>query len=219
MTVPTPCRVLVVDDDPMGRSFIAALLAPTAWVLQLAATAHDALDAVETGAPDVVVVDPGLPDMGGVDLIRRLAAGRPGLPVLVLTMVSSERHILEALRAGACGYLFKEDMGRRLVPAIQEALAGGSPLSPAVARLVLAQIRREGAPPVASRPCPELTSREVRVVELLARGLRYGDVAASLAISVNTVRTHVRSIYEKLAVNSRTEAVMAAMDRGLLVRR
>jgi DNA-binding NarL/FixJ family response regulator len=168
-------------------------------------------------APQVALVDLGLPDISGVELIRRIAAACPNLPIVVLTVCTEDAQILEAFRAGARGYLFKEDLGRDLVPALDEALAGGAPMSRPVARLVLEQLReaevteRPSAPPL-----PALTDRERQVVEQLARGLSYELVGTVLGISTNTVRTYIRTIYEKLCVCSRTEAVVVALRLGLV---
>lgn len=186
------------------------LLAGGPFEPTIAGTVAEARDALAGVRPDLVICDLGLPDGDGVDLIAEIVRQRPELPVLVLTVASSEARILAALRVGACGYLLKEDLGSRLVTAIGEALAGGVPMSRAVARVVLSQVRGRGA------PGPALTPRELSIVEMLSRGHSYEDVATGLGISVNTVRSHVRSLYDKLEVSSKTEAVMEALRRGFI---
>jgi DNA-binding NarL/FixJ family response regulator len=212
--VSAPQRVLVVEDDRRLRALIPGLMGGHGLVVTCVGSARDALASLDAVDPDVVVVDLGLPDMDGVDLIEILRARRPATPVVVLTIASSEARIMAALRKGACGYLFKEDLGRRLAPAIADAFDGGAPMSPAVAQLVLAQVRA----PRALRPSSDatLTPREQEVIEHIARGLTYDEVAVSLGVTVNTVRTHIRVLYGKLDVTTKTEAVMAALRLGLL---
>lgn len=214
--------VLVEDDRRLGsvvqllaKGTFDVLLAPSGREAQKLLT-HDTHD-----APEAVLVDLGLPDLDGVDLIRWIRERHPRVPVLVLTVASAEARIFAALRAGACGYLFKEDLGQRLLPAIEEALAGGAPMSRDVALKLVEHVRRgeESAahePPTSRGPLPVLTPKERAVLERFSQGESYDDVAQSLDISVNTVRTHARALYEKLDVTSKTEAVVVAITRGLL---
>jgi DNA-binding NarL/FixJ family response regulator len=210
-------RLLIIEDERRLRETIGSLL--HAYQPALAANAKEALALLDTVDPSLIVCDLGLPDLDGVELIAQMVARRPSTPILVLTVAATEARILAALRAGARGYLFKEDLGRRLETAVEEALLGGVPLSPAVAQLLLSQVRG-GAPPATTTQASDgvLTQREREVLERLARSLTYDEAATDLGVSVNTVRVHVRSLYEKLEVSSRTEAVMAAMARGLLPR-
>ncbi len=138
----------------------------------------------------------------------------------MLTVASTEQRIRAALRAGARGYLFKEDLGRRLVVAIEEALQGGIPMSTAVAELLLAQLRVGGGEAISAQDAASgpLTTREHQVLQRLARSLTYDETAADLGVSINTVRSYVRTIYDKLDVSTRTEAVLAALERGFLPR-
>ncbi len=211
--------VLFVEDDARYQRSIAALLPPSELEVTFASSGKEALRLLPSVKPDVCVVDLGLPDMAGDELIRELTLLRPGLPIVVLSIASSEAKIIGALRAGAAGYLLKEDAARLLTRAIDEALLGGAPMSASVAQMVLSELRAVGSPkaPVAGagdeRP---LTRREVEIVEYLARGLSYENVGTALGISANTVRAHIRSIYDKLVVASKTEAVMAALRLGLL---
>jgi DNA-binding NarL/FixJ family response regulator len=206
--------VLLVEDDHRQRELVTDVLSDRGLRVTAVPFARDALARLQEIAPDVVVVDLGLPDLDGVDLIRMIRERHPSLPIIVLTVATSEARILAALRAGAAGYLFKEDAGRRLATAILDAFDGGSPMSPAVAQLVLAQIRTPHAPQ------PEqgegLTARERDVIGGIARGLTYEEVATTLGVSINTVRSHIRVIYDKLDASTKTEAVLAALRRGLL---
>jgi DNA-binding NarL/FixJ family response regulator len=182
-------------------------------------SAREALAVLDELEPEVAVVDLGLPDLDGVDLIAELRRRRASLPIVVLTIASSEARVLAALRAGACGYLLKEDIATRLAAAIEDAIAGGAPMSNTAAHFVLARVRGEapapGPQPPTSRECG-LSPRQLEVLALLARGLRYGEVAEQLELSVDTVRSHVRAIYERLQVTSKTEAVLVAMRLGLV---
>jgi DNA-binding NarL/FixJ family response regulator len=162
--------------------------------------------------PDVALVDLELPDEG-LPLVAELAKCRPAVPTVVVTAVSEEARILMALRAGAVGYVFKDDVGQRTVPIVEEAIRGGTPLSRSVARLLLRTFRGD-EPKVTVRT--ELTPREQGVLGMLARGKSYAEVGSTLGVSENTVRSHVRSIYEKLGASSKTEAVMVGLRMGLL---
>lgn len=210
----TPARVLVVEDDPRFREQLAELLGGAAFEPHLASTGQEALKTFATIRPDVCLLDLGLPDVDGEDLIRRLQGLDPGVPLVVLTVATARAKILGALRAGALGYVLKEDLYRVGV-AIEDALAGGAPMSRQVARVVLSQVRDADLVP-AKGPEHGLTPREVEVVESLSRGLTYANVASALGMSTNTVRQHVRSIYYKLAVASKTEAVLEALRLGVI---
>lgn len=206
-------RVLMVEDDTRLWRVTTALFEGCDVEVTFVATAAQALQHTDETAFDVALVDLGLPDLDGVQLITLLREKCPETPLIVLTVASSETRILAALRAGATGYLLKEDLGSRLVPGVLDALVGGAPLSPAAAKIVLGQLRGATSPEPHG---PGLTAREREVIEGIARGLTYDDVAVALGISTNTVRTHIRSSYEKLGVATKAEAVALAMRRGLL---
>jgi DNA-binding NarL/FixJ family response regulator len=212
---------LVVEDDRRLRELLGSVLCPPGWKAVLTATAAEAMAAVSVAAtrPSVIVLDLGLPDMDGVALIRRLRAVDADLPIVVLTVRTDADDVVAAFRAGAQGYLLKEDLGRGLGAALEEALHGGAPISRDVARHVLAEVRRGDVAGVREASPPALTDRELQVLGKFADGLSYGEVAASLNVSVNTVRSYVRAIYEKLAVDSKTSAVLAAVRLGLIAPR
>jgi DNA-binding NarL/FixJ family response regulator len=210
--------MLVVEDDRRLGAVLERLLGSSEIEAVIAPSGKRALELVARSTFDLVLVDLGLPDLDGVDLITQVVARCPRTPVLVLTIVSAEERIFAALRAGACGYLYKEDLGSRLLPAIDEALGGGTPMSPDVTRLLVEHVRRGGASTGQEhdRRADILSERERAVLERFASGERYEDVARALDVSVNTVRSHVRSIYDKLDVCSKTEAVVVATRLGLL---
>ena len=203
--------LLLVEDDAPTRSAIQRVVEGAGYRVAAYGRGIAALDAFRSNPPELVLLDLGLPDIDGVELVRALRGAHDNVPIIVLSVVTSESRILEALRAGALGYLFKEDLGR-LLPALTEALAGGAPMSPSVARLVLEQLRERPSQP----PPALLTGREREVLERLAEGLSYEQIALTLSVALNTVRTHVRSIYRKLDTNHRRETVRRARELHLL---
>jgi DNA-binding NarL/FixJ family response regulator len=168
----------------------------------------------ESSPPDVVLVDIGLPGMSGIEGIRILKKEFPHLLSIVLTVYGDDERIFNALYAGACGYLLKKTPAAQLVQAIREAVNGGSPMSPDVARRVVELFRKFG--PIA-RTENELTPHEMRLLGLLIEGHNYKTAAAQLDVSVNTVAFHIRHIYEKLQVHSKSEAVAKALSTGLFL--
>ncbi|MEI9947573.1 MAG: response regulator transcription factor [Pseudomonadota bacterium] len=207
-------RVLVVEDDREFRDSLTTLL-KARFDSRCVGTAADAFDVLSDFTPDVCLVDLGLPDIDGEELIRKLQARDAEVPVIVLTVATSGTRILGALRAGAVGYLLKEDLDQ-VVVAIHDALAGGAPMSRQVARVVLSELKSSLPGPRLAKDSTVLTARETEVVDALARGLTYDNIASALSISSNTVRHHVRSIYHKLAVASKTEAVLEALRLGVI---
>lgn len=205
-------RILVVEDDRRLQETLSQVLSSVRFAF--ASTAHDALEQVRAEPFELILVDLGLPDLDGVLLLDQLHRLDPRRPLLVLTSASTRERVLAALRAGACGYLLKEELGARLEDAIHEALAGGMPMSAAAAQYVLEQLRGELPPPGAKA----LSERERELLQLFARGLTYGQVAEQLGVSINTVRTHVRGTYEKLHAANKAEAVMIALREGWISR-
>lgn len=209
--------LILIEDDPRVRAAVRNLLsdvpsAPYTWLGEA-----DSLAAARALCarvrPDVLLLDLELPDGRGEDLLREFRTAYPSCVALVLTVFADDGHVFEALRAGAVGYLLKEDIPARLRTSLDELAVGGSPMSPRIARRVLESF-------AAPRPLQAtLTGREREVTELLARGLTYADVGVSLGITTNTVRTFIRSIYDKLQVESKTEAVLEALRLGLVAKR
>ncbi len=207
-------RVLVVEDDREFRDSLSTLLRAR-FDGRCVGTAAEAFELLSDFAPEVCLVDLGLPDLDGEELIRELQARNSQVPIVVLTVATSGARILGALRAGAVGYLLKEDLDQ-VVVAIHEALAGGAPMSRQVARVVLSELKGPSPETARAKASAVLTARETEVVDALARGLTYDNIASALSISANTVRHHVRSIYHKLAVASKTEAVLEALRLGVI---
>ena len=208
-------RVGIVEDQREIREGLALLIGASpgfgcagAW-----GSMEDALAALPAGLPDVLLVDLELPGMSGTDGIRILKEQHPSLLLLVLTVYGDDDRIFEAVCAGACGYLLKKTPPARLLEAIAEAAAGGSPMSPAVARRVL-ELFRQCRPP--ERSGHELTPHQARLLRLFVEGHNYKSAAAELHVSVNTIAFHVQQIYAKLQVHSKSEAVVKALRTGII---
>ncbi|TFW26506.1 response regulator transcription factor [Duganella callida] len=216
-----PTSVLIVEDEPeLLHRFSAALLAEEGLQLVAAvATGAAALAVLSASVPDVVLLDLGLPDIDGIAVIRHVMQHRPECDVLVVTMFGDDDHVFAALEAGATGYLLKDVGLDRIAASIHELRGGGSPISPSIARRVLARMR--GAAPADAAggqppPAAVLTPREIELLKLTAKGLSFDKVGELLGISPHTVVAHVKKIYRKLAVHSRAEAVYEATQMGLL---
>lgn len=206
-------RVVLVDDDLAVRTGLSLFIgaAPGMAWLGAFATAEEALVRIPALRPDIVLMDIQLPGMSGIDCIRRLKETHPGIQILMLTVFEDHDRIFRSLEAGATGYLLKQTAPERLLEAIRELHRGGAPMSAQIARLVVETFRRPLSS--AKAPSPALSPREQEIIDLLARGQLYKEIAAHLGLSVETVRTHLRNIYEKLQVRSRTEAVMKVYGR------
>ncbi|WP_367872013.1 response regulator transcription factor [Luteolibacter sp. Populi] len=202
-----PCSISIVEDNlPLAEELQALFESqPDMQVLDAFASAEAALRALPARMPDVLVVDIRLPGMSGVELIATLKPRFRELPILVLTMYEESDLIFDALKAGASGYLLKRVAGEELCDAVRQIQRGGSPMSPSIARKVVDSFR---APTLPEPEGPRLSPREQEILGLLANGALYKEIAGDLGISLDTVRTHLRRIYEKLHVHTRTEAVV-----------
>ncbi len=219
-----PTTVLIVEDEPeFLQHFSAAVQADAELsLIGAVATGRAGLALLDAQPPDVLLVDLGLPDVGGLELIRHAARHHPACDVLVVTMFADDAHVIGSIEAGATGYLLKDAKGPRIAAAIHELRAGGSPISPSIARRVLKRFRvgSDATPPVPAQTPPAepspLSERETEILRLVAKGLSFDTVGETLSISPHTVVTHVKNIYRKLAVHSRGEAVYEASQMGLL---
>jgi DNA-binding NarL/FixJ family response regulator len=207
-------RVAIVEDDKQIREGLADLIATTSGFSCVISSGsmEQALIKIDRDPADIVLVDIGLPGISGIEGIRRLKQKFPKMLFLVLTIYEDDERIFDALCAGACGYLLKKTPSDRLLESIRDAMQGGSPISPEVAHHVI-QLFQKVQP---EKDAKQLTPYEVRVLKLLAQGNSYNSAAENLGISVNTIRFHVRSIYEKLHVHSKSEAVAKALRTRLI---
>jgi DNA-binding NarL/FixJ family response regulator len=213
---------MIVEDDSEARADLQAAVeeAPETLLVCAAQTGRDAIAQLAAHDPDVLLVDLGLPDVHGTDVIRAARRMLPACDVMVITVLGDEQSVFASIEAGATGYVLKETPNRQLVDCILELRAGGAPMSPAIARLVLDRMRslaaahEEGAH--SAHEHTELTSREVEVLRALSWGYTYSEIGKRLRISVNTVGTHIKSSYRKLAVRTGAAAVARASELGLL---
>ena len=203
-------RLLLADDHPVVRDGLRGMLAGEDGleVVGEAASGAEAVAVCDRERPDVVLMDLQMPEMDGATATAEIAARFPATRVLVLTTYDADADILRAVEAGATGYLLKDTPRERLFPAIQAAARGETVLAPAVATRLVSRMRRPAS--------EDLTSREVEVLELVARGSSNADIAAALFISEATVKTHLLHTFAKLGVDDRTAAVVAALERGII---
>ena len=199
--------VAIVEDDPRVREELAKLISRARGFkcLGVYADAEAALMDIPRQRPDVVLMDINLPGMSGIECVRRLKTALPAVQIIMLTVYDEVGQLFNSLLAGACGYLLKRTPADKLLEAITEARLGGSPMTRKIARKVVQYFHQLGA----SRAVTEdLSKREQETLVLLAEGFRYKEIADKMGISFNTVREYVHSIYQKLHVTSRTEAVL-----------
>jgi DNA-binding NarL/FixJ family response regulator len=219
-------KVLIVEDEPefLRRFTNAVLTDPELALAGSAGTGRAAIAMLEAAPPDVVLLDLGLPDIDGVEVIRQAQRMSHPCDVLVVSMFDDDQHVLDSIEAGASGYLLKDALPESIVSSIRELRCGGSPISPGIARRILDRFRVTLAP-ARSAPAPcrhaggctaPLTERETELLRLTAKGLSFDTISELMGISPHTVVAHVRKIYRKLAVHSRGEAVYEATQLGLL---
>ena len=222
MTTRPPISVALVEDDAGMRERFARVIQaePTLHFAFGASTAAALLTWFADNAVDVLLVDLGLPDMSGLEVIRRCRRLQPACAMMVITMFGDEAHMLSAFEAGAGGYLLKDDTEADLAQHVLSLHAGGSPMSPIIARQLLVrwQSRASEVPAaLATLPAGEaLSPRESEVLNLIARGFTYAETAGRMGVLLSTVQSHVRNIYGKLDVHNKTEAVFEARQLGLL---
>jgi DNA-binding NarL/FixJ family response regulator len=213
--MPEPWQVAIVEDQKAVREGLAALIGGTPGYRMAGAygSMEDALARISHDGPEVLLLDIQLPGMSGIDGIRSLRELCPNLQILMLTVYADNDRIFEAICAGACGYLLKDTPPARLLECIHEAGSGGAPMSPEVARKVVTMFQKT-APP--SRQEHRLSARELEVLRLLADGHSYKTAGAAVSLRQDTIRCHIRNIYSKLHVHSKSEAVLKAFRSGIL---
>jgi DNA-binding NarL/FixJ family response regulator len=220
-------RVLIVEDDAAFRERYATILAkdPAFEVVASVATGGEGMALLELRKPDVLLIDLGLPDISGIEVIRHAAQTIPNCECMVVTVFGDEEHVLASIEAGAAGYLLKDASEDSFLSGIRELINGGSPISPIIARRLL---RRFHADPDAAlaKASPaavddagsdvNLSEREREILLLASKGFNYPEMGKLMGISPHTVTSHVKKIYRKLAVHSRGEAVFEANRMGLI---
>lgn len=221
--------VLVVEDDPAFLARFCRIVGQSERLSLLGAVGDlaSARRAIGRQRPDVLLTDLGLPDGSGIDLIRETAARHPSTDIMVVTVFGDEQHVIASIEAGATGYLLKDSLPETFVSLIESLRAGGSPISPVIARQLLRRMQvpapvsgaaRDafGGPDAAAGAEPALSPREAEVLGLVAKGFNFAEIARLLGVSPHTITAHVKKIYQKLAVHSRAEAVYEATRIGWL---
>jgi len=205
-------RVAIVEDDNKIRNSLSILLDGSHGFSCIAAyeDAESALKGLPGKNPDVVIMDINLPNMSGIECVRQIKQKVPEIVVIMLTVYDDARKIFNSLQAGAVGYLLKSTPPNEILQAITEVYAGGSPMSAQIARKVVQSFRKSNTD---NNDIVKLSEREREVLDLLAKGYLYKEIAGLLFISPDTVHNHLRRIYEKLHVHSRTEAVVKYLQK------
>jgi DNA-binding NarL/FixJ family response regulator len=210
-----PIRVAVVEDNAELREGLARLIdgGSSTGCVGVYGRCEELLAALTGIRPDVIVMDIGLPGMSGIEGVAMIKSVSPATEILMVTVYEDEENIFQAIRAGASGYLLKKSLPGRLLEAIAEVHAGGAPITASIARKVLAAFKGN---PLSSSPESSLSLREKEILSALVNGQSYKMIADSCFISIDTVRSHIKSIYGKLRVHSKSEAVAAALKNRLV---
>jgi DNA-binding NarL/FixJ family response regulator len=209
-------RVMVVDDHPMWRDSVARDLAAAGYeVVAAVGEGGQAVRIAPAVRPEVVVLDLQLPDLSGVEVIGALVAWNPAVRVLVLSASGEHQDVLDAVKAGAAGYLVKSAGREEFLDAIGRTLGGEAVFTPGLAALVLGEYRRLAQAPAPDQAPPRLTERETEILRLVAKGMSYRQIAETLVLSHRTVQNHVWNTLSKLQLHNRVELVRYAIEQGL----
>lgn len=210
--------VVIADDHAVVREGTRALLErePDMQVLGEAADGEEAIRLIEELKPDVAILDISMPKLTGIEVTRRIKPRFPSTAILILTAYDNEEYIFALLEAGAAGYLLKDAHGKDVVDAVRSVSSGESVLHPSVARKVIKRAIVGSGKASATKQEAELSEREIEVLKLAAKGMSNRDIADALCISIRTVHGHLNSLFHKLKVGSRTEAIFKSVKRGLL---
>jgi two-component system NarL family response regulator len=206
-------KVVIVEDDALLRENLKLLLSgePGITVAGALGSAEEALQALKKAAPDVMLVDLGLPGMSGVELIKKVKDKFPGIDIMTHTIFEDRESVFSAIKAGASGYILKGSTPRELIEALNNLHEGGAPMSPKIARKVIQEFQ-DGT--VSEQYL--LSKREQEIVREIEKGLSYKEIADRFSISPHTVHTHIKKIYEKLQAKDRQEALLKARKKGII---
>jgi len=211
-------KVLLVEDNQPTRERLARVIEQTQGLALFgtAATFTDAKAQLQRAMPDVLLTDLGLPDGNGIDLIREVRSRTASVEAMVISVFGDERNVINALEAGAAGYILKDDSMEQIGSAVLQLVEGGSPISPSIARHLLRRFQSDSTkhtePEAESELTSPLSARETDVLTAVAKGYTYNEIATMLSISFHTVSSHIKHIYRKLEVSSRSEAVFEALN-------
>jgi len=206
-------RLVIVEDDPLLRENLKLILSGEAGITVVGTfgSAEDALLEMKNVAPDVLLADLGLPGMSGIELIKRVKESMPALEIMAHTVFDDRENVFSALKAGASGYMLKGSSPREIIEAIYGLYKGGAPMSPKIARKVIHEFHD-----VPTNNQFFLSQREKAIVRCVEEGLTYKEISERLAISPNTVHSHIKNIYEKLQAKDRGEALTKAREKGII---
>ena len=213
-----PLRIVLVEDDEPIRRRLAAIITdwPGATLVAACATLAEAVAAIEAQSFDLLVTDLKLPDGNGIEAIRLVGRRHPRAEAMVISVLTDERSVLDAIEAGAAGYLLKDADSLDLIEAITDLMAGRSPISSRIARVLVRRLSERGDLAEPDEDRPSLTPREMDILWGVAKGFTYGELAERLGMSRQTVPVHIRNIYRKLQASNRSEAVFEATRLGLI---
>lgn len=211
-------RALLIEDDPVFAGALGRAVRGLGegWEAQLCTSVSEGLQSLAQAGDELqlALVDMNLPDGSGLSVIRALREQRPDVPALVVSSLSTERSVLDAIAEGARGYLHKSEPIQALTSAMAQVMQGHYPISPSLARYLFTLVSPESAPD--GEPVVQLTPKETQTLRCISQGMSYNEVAASMGVSLSTVQSHIRSLYRKLEVRSQVQAVGKAREYGLL---
>lgn len=205
-------QTLIYEDNALLRESLCSLIGSRDGYEVKAAYDNvlQSTEQIKTQQPEVILMDIDMPGMTGIEAVKQIRKFNTSVPIIMLTVFDDNTHVFEALKSGASGYLLKKHISNKLFDAIDEALSGGAPMSPGIARMVIESMQQSAVKDY------QLTEREKEILSSLSKGNSYKMIAAQFEISIDTVRTHIKKIYEKLQVHSQTEAVSKAINEKLV---
>ena len=206
-------RILIFEDNETLRKSLEELisLSDNYVVVSSYGNAEDALEKIKLHMPQLVLMDIDMPGTNGIEAVKQIRTENKAVPILMLTVFEDNLHILDAICAGASGYVLKKNIPEKLMTSIKDVLTDGATLSPSVAKMIIANMQQ-----ASDKPAYDFTGREQEVLSLLCKGFSYKMIAAELFLSFKTIRTYIKRIYEKLQVHSSTEAVSKAINERLI---
>lgn len=211
MTIPV---LLFEDNDQLRDSLVSLLELTQQYEVQAARPdCSEVKELVEAFCPDVVLMDIDMPGMNGIEAVKQIREVNETVQIIMLTVFDDNNHVYDALSAGANGYLLKKYISEKLIHSIQEVLAGGAPMSPSIARMIISNMQQTAGKPLKDY---QLTNREKEILQSLSAGNSFKMIASELSLSLDTVRTHIKHIYDKLHVHSQAEAISKAIHERLV---